>query len=59
MAKIIFQDKKKLFIGKMNLELKKRIIKCFWRLSRIFSAGLNPAKPDFSGWLRLSKIAAG
>jgi len=24
-----------------------------------FSAGLNPAKPDFSGWLRLSKIAAG
>ena len=28
MAKKIFQDKKKLFIGKMNLELKKRIIKC-------------------------------
>ena len=25
----IFQDKKKLFIGKVNLELKKRIIKCF------------------------------
>ena len=27
MAKKIFQDNKKLFIGKMNLELKKRIIK--------------------------------
>ena len=26
MAKKIFQDKKKLFIGKMNLELKKRIM---------------------------------
>jgi len=23
------------------------------------NCGLNPAKPDFSGWLRLSKIAAG
>jgi len=29
------------------------------KLSRIFAAGLNPAKPDFSGWLRLSKISAG
>ena len=29
------------------------------KLSQIFSAGLNPAKPDFSGRLRLSKIAAG
>jgi len=28
MAKKIFQDKKKLSIGKMNLESKKRIIKC-------------------------------
>jgi len=28
MANKIFQDKKKLFTGKMNPELKKRIIKC-------------------------------
>ena len=28
MAKKVFQDKRKLFTGKMNLELKKRIIKC-------------------------------
>jgi len=28
MANKIFQDRKKLFIGKTNLELKKRIIKC-------------------------------
>ena len=28
MAKIVFQDGKKLFIGKMNVELKKRIVKC-------------------------------
>ena len=29
MAKKIFQDKKKLFPGKVNLETKKRIIKCW------------------------------
>jgi len=29
------------------------------KLSQIFSAGLNSAKPDFSGWLRVSKNAAG
>jgi len=28
MAKRIFQDKKKLFINELNLELEKRIIKC-------------------------------
>ena len=28
MAKKVFQDKRKLFTGKMNLELKKRIVKC-------------------------------
>ena len=28
MAKKVFMDKKKLFTGKMNLELKKRIMKC-------------------------------
>jgi len=28
MARIVFQDRKKLFIGKMNVELKKRIVKC-------------------------------
>jgi len=28
MAKKIFHDKTKLFTGKMNLELKKKIIKC-------------------------------
>jgi len=28
MAKKVFQDKRKLFTGKMNLELKKRIFKC-------------------------------
>jgi len=28
MAKIVFQDRKKLFVGKMNLELRKRIVKC-------------------------------
>jgi len=34
MAKIVFQDRKKLFIGKMNLELKKRIIKCLaWSIA--------------------------
>ena len=27
-AKKVFMEKKKLFTGKMNLELKKRIIKC-------------------------------
>ena len=29
------------------------------KINRIYSAGLDPANPDFSGWLRLSKIAAG
>jgi len=28
MAKKVFVEKKKLFIGKMNLELQKRIMKC-------------------------------
>ena len=28
MAKKVFMEKKKLFTGKMNLELKKRIMKC-------------------------------
>ena len=28
MAKIAFQDRKKLFIGKVNVELTKRIVKC-------------------------------
>ena len=28
MAKKVFQDKRKLFTGKMNLELKKRKVKC-------------------------------
>jgi len=28
MAKEVFQDKRKLFTGKINLELKKRIVKC-------------------------------
>jgi len=29
MAKKVFMEKKKLFTGKMSLELKKRIIQCF------------------------------
>jgi len=28
MAKKVFQDKRKIFTGKTNLELKKRIVKC-------------------------------
>jgi len=28
MVKKVFMEKKKLFTGKMNLELKKRIVKC-------------------------------
>jgi len=31
MAKNVFQAKRKLFTGKMNLELKKRIVKCLVR----------------------------
>ena len=30
MVKKDFQDKRKLFTGKMNLELEKRIVKCLW-----------------------------
>ena len=39
MAKKIFQDKKKLFTGKMNLELKKRIIKCVVWSVALYAAG--------------------
>jgi len=35
MAKKVFQDKRKLLTGKMNLELKKRIVKCLvWSVAR-------------------------
>jgi len=34
MGKKVFKEKKKLFTGKMNLELKKRIMKCLvWNVA--------------------------
>jgi len=38
MAKKIFQDKKKLFTGKMNLELKERIVKCLLMSVTLYAA---------------------
>jgi len=36
---------------------KPKLSRIFPALSQNFSAALNPAKLDFSAWLRLSKIA--
>ena len=38
MAKKVFMEKKKLFTDKMNLELKKRIMKCLVRSVALYAA---------------------
>jgi len=38
MAKEVFMEKKKLFTGKMNLEFKKRIMKCLVRSVALYAA---------------------
>jgi len=42
MAKKVFQDERKLFTGKMNLELKKRIVKCLvWSVANVRSGNMD------------------
>jgi len=59
MARIVFQDTKKLFIGKMDLELKKRIIKCLvWSVATYAAETWTLMKVDkrrieaFNMWIR-------
>ena len=46
-AKKVFMEKKKLFRGKMNLELKKRIKKKAPRETQTLHAGCSKAEPNF------------
>jgi len=66
MAKKVFMEKKKLFTGKMNLELKKRIMKCLvWSVALYAAETWTLTQTDrrrlelesFEMWRRMEKIS--
>jgi len=57
MAKKVFMEKKKLFTGEINLELKKRIMKCLvWSVAEAWTDRRRLVAFEIGIWRRMEKI---